>query len=156
MKYLFLCLAFIGLLTVACEEKAAEEDKTQVEDTADFKLSSQAEDLYQIVGEKHDTAMLLMKNIEQAKSALRLKMEGLETGAEKDAILDLLMALKKADDGMMNWMREFKSTELNDEEYKAMSEQEIMAYLKKEEQKIEQVHIDMLTSIENGKKFLEK
>jgi hypothetical protein len=64
--------------------------------------------------------------------------------------------LKKADDGMMNWMHEFKSTELNEAEYKAMSEAAILTYLKGEEEKIEQVHIDMLESIKNGKAFLEK
>lgn len=123
----------------------------------EFVLPPAAAELYRIVGEKHDTAMLLMGNIGGMQSALRLKLGQIkEDNAQKDSVLTLLSALKKADDGMMDWMREFKNTDLNEDEYKAMSQEEIMAYLKSEETKIEQVHQDMLNSIANSKKFLFK
>lgn len=122
-----------------------------------FLLPPEASELYRIVGEKHDTAMSLMGNIEGLQSALRLKLgQTKEDNSQKDSVLTLLSALKKADDGMMDWMRGFKNTDLNEDEYKAMSIEEIMAYLKSEETKIEQVHQDMLNSIANSKKFLFK
>lgn len=153
MNYVWVVLCLLATLLVACNEATPETPKTVIEE---FKLSANGANLYHIVGEKHDTAMLLMKNIEQTRSALRLEMKKMESGTEKDTILDLLTALKKADDGMMNWMHEFKSTALNEEEYKAMSEEAIITYLKREESKIEKVHVDMLESIENGQAFLDK
>ncbi len=156
MRQLWMGL-LLSCLLIACGDSNPKEGQTDnpINEPTEFTLSDQAKSLYEIVGEKHDTAMLLMKNIEQVKSALRLEMKTLEKeAASKDIILDLLTALKKADDGMMDWMHEFKSTELDEEMYKAMSEEEIMAYLKQEEVKIEQVHLDMINSIANGKVFL--
>ncbi len=151
MKYLILLI--ISFLLVSCSNP---EPSKKIEKET-WKLNEDAATLYQVVGEKHDTAMLLMTDIEATRSQLRLRMKTAEIDSlKKDTILNLLTALKKADDGMMNWMHEFKSTELNEEEYKKMSEADIMTYLKDEEQKIEQVHIDMLESIKNGKAFLKQ
>ncbi|MFT5646383.1 MAG: hypothetical protein ACI976_001064 [Aureispira sp.] len=151
MKYLLLMTT--SLFLISCVNNGS---KKKVEEET-WKLSADAANLYQVVGEKHDTAMLLMSNIEGARNKLRveMKVEGIDK-LQKDSILDLLMALKKADDGMMNWMHQFKNTELNEAEYKRMSEAAILAYLKEEEAKIEQVHIDMVESIKNGNAFLEK
>lgn len=148
-----LILLIISFLLVSCSNP---EPSKKIEKET-WKLNEDAATLYQVVGEKHDTAMLLMTDIEATRSQLRLRMKTAEIDSlKKDTILNLLTALKKADDGMMNWMHEFKSTELNEEEYKKMSEADIMTYLKDEEQKIEQVHIDMLESIKNGKAFLKQ
>lgn len=142
-----------SLVLISCVNN---ESKKKVKEET-WELSADAANLYQIVGEKHDTAMLLMSNIEGVRNKLRaeMKVEGIDK-LQKDAILDLLTALKKADDGMMNWMHQFKSTELDEAEYKEMSEAAILAYLKEEEAKIEQVHIDMVESIKSGNAFLEK
>lgn len=142
-----------SVLLVACADYGS---KGKIKKEA-WKLPDAAVELYQIVGEKHDTAMLLMSDIEAARSKLRLAMKTANIDSlRKDSILTLLTALKKADEGMMTWMHEFKSTELNEDEYKTMSEADIMAYLKDEEQKIEKVHVDMLESIKNGNSFLEQ
>lgn len=142
-----------SVLLVACADYGSKE---KIKKEA-WKLPDAAVELYQIVGEKHDTAMLLMSDIEAARSKLRLAMKTANIDSlRKDSILTLLTALKKADEGMMTWMHEFKSTELNEDEYKTMSEADIMAYLKDEEQKIEKVHVDMLESIKNGNSFLEQ
>ena len=77
-----------------------------------------------------------------------------ENEPKKDTILDLLLALNKADDAMMNWMREFKNTDFNEDMYKSMKEEEIMDYLKLEEVKIEKVHRQMLNSIRAAFSFL--
>lgn len=151
MKYLLLMIT--SLVLISCVNN---ESKKKIK-AETWELSADAANLYQVVGEKHDTAMLLMSNIEGVRNKLRLEMkvEGIDK-LQKDSILDLLTALKKADDGMMNWMHQFKSTELDEAEYKEMSEAAILAYLKEEEAKIEQVHIDMVESIKSGNAFLEK
>ena len=145
-------LISVGSLAIhfATKESAPEMPAVAFEE---FKLSDAMDALYTTVGEKHDVAMLLMKDIEIVRSKLRIQLKRTKEEAKKERILNLLTALKKADDGMMTWMREFKNTDLNDEEYKAMSEAEIEAYLKEEEVKIEQVHQDMLSSIKDGKKY---
>lgn len=152
MKHLIYlsCLFFL----FSCDNNNNKDNNSTITnpEEAEFSLTNPAAELYQIVGEKHDTAMLLMTNIGKMQSLLRIQLEATETlEAEKDSILNLLTALKKADDGMMNWMREFKSTELNDEEYKAMSEEQIMNYLKDEEAKIEKIHLEMINSIKSVK-----
>lgn len=149
MKYLLFLIT--SLLLISCTDNKS---KAKIQKET-WELSTDAADLYQIVGAKHDTAMLLMSNIEGVRSKLRVAMKVSDIDSvRKDSILTLLTALKKADDGMMNWMHQFKSTELNEKEYKRMTEAVVMRYLKEEEEKIEQVHLDMLESIKNGKAFL--
>lgn len=153
MKNIALSIFIPIVFLLSCNQ----DNNSPVVQETTFTLSSEAAELYRIVGEKHDTAMLLMGSIGGMQSALRLQLGQIkEDNAQKDSILMLLSALKKADDGMMNWMREFKNTDLNEDEYKAMSQEAIMSYLKSEETKIEQVHQDMLNSIANSKKFLFK
>jgi hypothetical protein len=151
MKFTILLL-FVLVLMGSCGDRKPEE-----QEVTGFSLSTAAADLYQVVGDKHDTAMLLMKGIGKAQNTLRGKLKKIEgSSPAKDSILNLLTALKKGDDGMMDWMREFKNVLMDDEHYKAKSEDEIMAYLREEDRKIEQVHIDMINSIEGGENFLAK
>lgn len=118
-----------------------------------YQLPGAMPEYYSTVVSKHDTAMLLMGDIERAQRALRAALPQQE-GENKTNILNSLTNLKKADDGMMTWMHEFKSTELNEEEYRTLSETEIQAYLREEELKIEQVHLDMTTSIAEAQALL--
>jgi len=151
MKYTILLLSVLLLMNSCGDTKPKEQEVTE------FSLSTEAGNLYEIVGAKHDTAMLLMKDIGKAQNALRGKLKGIEgSSPEKDSILNLLTALKKADDAMMTWMREFKNVLMDEAHYQAMSEEGIMAYLREEERKIEQVHVDMINSIEGGENFLSK
>lgn len=130
-------------------------DKPITEET--WELDSTLAILYDTVGAKHDTAMLLMKDIGQVRSKLRKLMTRFgEEDYERKDILDLLSALKKADDGMMNWMRMFKGVELEEAFYKESDHATIEAYLKEEEAKIEQVHQDMLNSIAEGRAYLKE
>ena len=149
MKYLLPLLFLLVLLNNCTTTEPVNEQESN------FSLSPQTAELYRIVGEKHDTAMLLMKEIGIGQSRLRVKINMLEdNSSQKDTILDLLLALSKADDAMMNWMREFKNTDLDEDMYKAMQEEEIMYYLKQEEVKIEKVHQAMLKSIDDVLSFL--
>ncbi len=116
-----------------------------------FELSEKAANLYQIVGEKHDTAMLLMKDIAKVQSRLRRLIEkNARSKAIEEQCLEKLTPLAKADKAMMDWMSQFKSTVLHEDFYKNATEEEILDYLKEEEIKIEQVHQTMLKSIAEG------
>ena len=149
MKFLLPFLLLVVMLNSCTDTEPVNEEEIN------FSLSSQAAELYGIVGEKHDKAMLLMKEIGGGQNRLRIKIKTLEEkNPQKDTILDLLLALNKADDAMMNWMREFKNTDLHEDMYKAMKEEEIMYYLQQEEVKIENVHQAMLKSIDDALSFL--
>ena len=145
MKYLLSLLCF-SILFFNCNSNNNEKEQND-----SFYLSPAAEHLYSVVGEKHDTAMLLMKDIGNAQYKLRNSLNETVDSLQKKKILDLLLALKKADDAMMNWMREFKNKDLDEDMYKSMTEAEIVNYLSKEEVKIEAVHQQMLKSIADAK-----
>lgn len=138
-------LFLVGL--VACEPPTVEEEE--------FELPEKMAAYYTLVVAKHDTAMLLMGDIERTQRALRKVMPQYEAEQEQQ-ILRALTDLKKAEEGMMTWMHEFKSTELNEEEYRKWSEAAIRTYLEEEEQKIEQVHVAMSTSIAKGQALLKE
>lgn len=120
-----------------------------------FQLPATADSLYHLVGATHDTAMLLMSNIANARAAVRKVMnDNSRLKAVEEVCLEKLLALNQADDAMMDWMHEFKSVEMDEEVYQKWSEQETMQYLQQEQTKIEQVHQQMLESIAEAKKLV--
>jgi PBP1b-binding outer membrane lipoprotein LpoB len=149
MKYL-ISLLLLALLFVACtspKEEAVEETTV---------LSAALNTYYLEVMEQHDTAMLLMKDIAIVRHQLREYMKSVEATdtISKTILIDLLKDLQKADDGMMTWMRYFKSTSLDEAWYKKEKETTLRTYLAVEEKKIQQVHVDMINSIKAGKLYL--
>ncbi len=155
MRILYLVFVFLGsLLLGACNDGSpvVTEEPVVVEEEG-YKLPGNTANLYQIVMDKHDTTMLMMSPIIRTQHLLRDKSKTAE-GAEKKAILDALLALEKGDEGMRRWMREFKNIVTHEDTYRAWSETEIRAYLKEEERKIEQVDVDMRTSIAQGEALL--
>lgn len=157
-KIISYCVFLIGIIVIlgACETPNNQDETTSiVEEEKAYSLPTKMATYYTVVVAKHDTAMLLMGDIERTQRALRAVLSDQE-GASKKQILDALTYLQKADDAMMTWMHEFKSTELHEEEYKTLSEAEIERYLQEEEQKIEQVHLDMIASIVQGRALLEQ
>ena len=110
--------------------------------------------LYDTVGAKHDTAMLLMKAIGQQQYRLRAVLNTSDTfNVSQDELLGALLGLKKADDAMMRWMRKFKGIELEEAYYLAQTADSIARYLRLEEDKIEAVHRQMLESIRAAKQI---
>ncbi|MEZ4953438.1 MAG: hypothetical protein R2825_07665 [Saprospiraceae bacterium] len=102
----------------------------------------------------HDEVMPKMGEIHKLKKQLKkLSTESsVEENGNLEEIKNAIYALEKADDGMMDWMANFKSpSKLRGEK----SHEEIMAYLENEKEKIEQVKNDMMTSIERAKKLVE-
>ena len=149
MKYL-ISLLLLALLFAACTSP----QEQPVEETT--VLSAALNTHYLEVMEQHDTAMLLMKDIAKVRHQLREHMKTVEVSdtVNKTVLLGLLKDLQKADDGMMTWMRYFKSTSLDEAWYKKEEETTLSAYLAAEEKKIQQVHVDMINSIKAGKLYL--
>lgn len=123
-------------------------DRNKIQDN---KLTS-LDSLYHLVGEKHDTAMLLMKDIKRFKINLRKRIQENDS-LGRDTIYTILGQLNRADDAMMNWMRNFKSRELDNEFYDNTSKDSIRKYLKSEERAIESVHSEMIESINVAKGY---
>lgn len=101
----------------------------------------------------HDEVMPKMGEIHKLKKQLK-KLSTESTVGENgkvEEIKNTIRDLERADDGMMDWMANFKSpSKLRSEK----SHEEIMAYLKNEKEKIEQVKNDMLQSIDQAKKLV--
>lgn len=153
--YLILCvLGLIGALS-ACTSTPDQE--TTINESAEptLELPAKAAALYQEVGATHDTAMLLMAPLERTQIRLRRTLDYLNE-QEKKIALALLTDLKKAEEGMMDWMHNFKSTELNEEEYRVMSEVEMTDYLKAQNEDMLLIDSQMRSAIKEGGAFLER
>lgn len=107
-------------------------------------------DMHSQVMVVHDEVMPKMGDIYKVKKQLKLQLsEQIESTDSTRS--DLLMAIKdleKADDGMMQWMSDFKSS------YKGATDAETIAYLKSEKEKISKVSIEMKEAISNGQKLM--
>ncbi len=98
----------------------------------------------------HDEVMPKMGEIHKLKKQLKKELKNnLEEVSEKRSkILQHMTALDDADEGMMNWMAEYKKLS------KLEEDQDPMSYYQAEQVKIDKVRDDMLSSIENAKLFL--
>ncbi len=102
----------------------------------------------------HDEVMPKMGEINRLrKKLINLKEEGqIPDSMSIEPINEAIEYLEKADDGMMDWMGEFDSpSKLRGKK----THEEIMAYLKEEKVKVEQVKYDILTSIKTAKEIFD-
>lgn len=107
-------------------------------------------EMHRQVMEVHDEVMPKMGDIYKTKKRLKaLLTEHIESAdSTRSNLLIAIKNLEDADDGMMQWMSDFKSG------YKGKTDQETIAYLKSEKDKISQVSLDMKTAIANGQKLI--
>ncbi len=150
-------ILFFSVFTIlfACNSNSTDNNNanTTIEVQDSFSLSAEAEVLYQLVSDKHDTAMLLMSDIARVQDLMRKIIEESNLKSVEERCLEKMTLLRNADKAMMVWMNEFKGLEMYEEDYKNMSEEEIMNYLQSEEDKIESVHEQMLQSIKEGEEL---
>lgn len=100
--------------------------------------------LYDKVIEIHDEVMPKISDINKLKKKVR------KSGDKSETAMSLLKELDDADEGMMSWMSDFQK-------YKTLSDSSSavkMTYLESEKIKISRVSDQMLSSIENAKKYL--
>jgi biopolymer transport protein ExbD len=124
---------------------------SQPNTTTEVSILSPANDsLYTLVVKIHDDIMPENATISSLQQQLKKQLPTLAQ-PQKDSLLPILAQLQIAYDGMMDWMRGFKNTEMNADEYKKWSEQETATYLRQEQAKIEAVADAMRQSITNAK-----
>jgi hypothetical protein len=97
---------------------------------------------YKLVMDLHDSVMVKTnKDIAQEQNRLRKLLPQVQDSLGKRQLLDALKLLGKAHDDMMQWMADFKGIEMDSAHYAPMTEAQIKAYLKAEEEKIAQVGV---------------
>lgn len=124
MKYIILLLSI--LLLTSCKKEFA---------------SPEIQKAYESVMEVHDEVMPEITTIQKLKRQIKK-----QDAKDKEA-MDLIKQLENADDGMMDWMSDFKLDQ------KATKEQQLV-YLNSEQTKIDKVSYDMKNSIENARIYL--
>ncbi len=110
-------------------------------------LSPENDSLYTLVVAVHDSVMPKMSDISVYQSKISKQISSSTNPKEKEALLNKSSELKKAENGMMLWMNEFKNTEVDEAFYQKMSASEIRDYLLSEEKKIREVSLLMLNSL---------
>lgn len=131
MKTLFYLLVF-GVLFAGCKTD------TPVEQRDEYKeIMKVHDDAMEKIGEINDlTNKLQQQTVNQADSLM----------AEKSKPVQEM--LEKADDGMMNWMQEWKVPE-------DISKENLDKFFSDQKQKVDKVNNDIDKAIEQAKKFLE-
>jgi hypothetical protein len=132
--YLIIAMCLISLF--ACENKKAEDEGDAPQETE--KVSALRKEVIAI----HDEAMPLMTEIYQSKNRLKDKLNADKASPEeKKQIEDVMSRLDSANQGMRVWMREFSDVKTT-----GISEDEALANLRKELDKITKVKNDMVSS----------
>lgn len=131
MKIIFkLSLVFVALLMMSCSSKEKEIEKLQSETIA-----------------IHDEVMPKMDEIMKLKKSLKLEQDSVSE-EESTAIQELIISLEASDKAMMNWMRNY------DPRMEGMSDDEKIAYLKKQKMSIQAVSEQMKSSISEAEEYL--
>ena len=128
----------ICLLTgVGCGSKKAEEKVDAPKETE--KVSALRKEVIAV----HDEAMPLMTEIYQSKNRLKEKLNSDDTASpeQKQRIEGMIARLDSANQGMRVWMRKFSDVKTT-----GVPEDEALANLKKELDKITRVKEDMVSS----------
>ncbi|GGG13557.1 hypothetical protein [Pontibacter amylolyticus] len=123
----------LPLTLVACQGGASEEDRQQT-------LETEVMDL-------HDEAMADMGKIYRLRRNLTSLRDSLQAHSTDMAIISLLtrriQELEKADEAMMEWMRQYKAPD-------TLAHQQAMLYLNEEHQKMARVKALMDSTITNA------
>lgn len=135
MKTIVASLFSLLFLVFSCEKKANELEKLQEE----------------VIG-VHDEVMPKMGELRKTMKLLEAKADSMAEDSVKEAIYrDLASNIKVANESMMQWMRNFDPTLIQNE----VNEAKVKEYLLDQKDKIEKVKYDMLESLSEGNKGLE-
>ena len=141
----------LPLFLIACDGK--QESGNEIGEIGEQEETSKSprEQLYDEVMVIHDESMLKMGDIYARISDLKaLSADSLNHSPYKEEILAAITGLRKADDGMMDWMAQFK------EPGEEVPSEEAMTYLAEEKGKIIAVDKAIDESLEQGQSLIEK
>lgn len=126
-----LCIASLFMLLVSCDD-SQEQIKALKKETMDI----------------HDEAMKDLADMNRVSRELKDYMVvALMTPEQSQQFFTVLADMKKAEDGMMSWMAEYKDP-------KGMPGQEAIAYMQDQKQKIAANRDDIRAALEAGKKLI--
>ncbi len=102
------------------------------------------------VFEIHDEVMPKMGNLRNVRKSLMLQADSLQAidSSAAAVLINASDAIAAANEGMMDWMRNF------DPNFEGTDE-EVLKYLNDQKASITKVRTDMLESLENGEKLLQ-
>ncbi len=148
MKLLVL-LSIALTLASSCKEKVA----VAVEQTTDSRLSADLQNYENEVMKIHDEAMPKMSEIKRLSSQLiEIKAEAAETPEGKpveiEGLDDTLESLRQAEEGMMTWMNNYSNAKAR------VTPELLKTFYERELEKITQVKMNMLNSIEKANTWL--
>lgn len=103
----------------------------------------------------HDEVMPKTAELNRLATQLRSKIATLDSTQQesKNTMMDAILAIERADEGMMNWMAEVQDPEILHGENK--THEEIMRYLNEEKNKVNVVRDNILAALERGNQLLE-
>jgi hypothetical protein len=106
--------------------------------------SSESEKLHKEVMAIHDEVMPKMDDIMKEKARLTSLMDQTEDSVKIVQIRTAISELDAADEGMMQWMRQFDPDQYSD------SEEALINYYKEEMVRVEEVRTNMLNALDNS------
>ncbi len=115
------------------------------------KKRSQIDELEKEVMDIHNKVMPGMGEVARLKDELEKKKESLDSMAteQAQAINDLLLELSAANDGMMNWMRNYSG------DFTEMAREDVKKYLEDQKKAISDVQDRISRAVEAAKKELQ-
>ncbi len=143
MRSLIFLFSILAIGTFSCSQGPENSSEKKEE-------RSERDSLFKEVMRIHDAVMPKMADINRTKRGLNTYVENNQTLSDsaKTIIFIQMTELKRAEEAMNNWMRDFVSPKSSD------PDSMVMDYLGKEEIRISEVSDFMLKSLENGKKML--
>lgn len=159
LHFNFLFFFALCLVLTGCEQKPEQKTEAPIvvvePEPVVEEAPSEEEQLKEEVIEIHDRAMLRMSEIRRLRTQLNDSIEntGVNPMYQEEAIntyRNRLKELKDADDAMRQWMRQFK------QDGAGISEEEQLAYLRKEKQRVQEVEQEMNEAISAAREVLQK
>ena len=154
LRLFMLCL--MACIFTLCSPPKSQEEQEQVEN-GDVPVEERAKKaLYDEVMEIHDAIMPRMDDIMKLKGDLREQLDKLKeatdaVAAEKSqAMEEIIQQLEDADEGMMNWMRNFRPLE------DSTAYEDAINYLEEQKKGIEEVKEKMEKAMDAAKNALEE
>lgn len=150
MKFLIYNIFLITfLLCFSCQSTEKKEVESSEQEEKLSKFSEEENALYQDLMSTHDEIMPEMSDIMLLNKKIKAIVEDTQEPQELEKLNQLSKDLEDANEGMMVWMREFNPN------LDELPEQEIVAYLKEEQKKIEKVKTNMESAIENAQLYVD-
>lgn len=146
---LFVCLLVLGTV-LGCGKTNTKASKKEGTETAEATENER----YQEVMEIHDEVMPKMADLNRVKRQLKRKTSEMPEGPEKESINAIVTTITRAEEGMMDWMRNIQDRRPEVLREQGRSHEEIMEVLEEEKIAIQRVKTDMLGSLEAGQMAL--